>query len=763
MVKTNIAPKSKLEGAVVKVHGVRTGIGFFIDKDGTILTAFSNIRDINTKRTSQDTITVSFHGNDYLADCIRMSPNPELLDVAVLRIRGGTLPPDTSLVPLDNPPLIDVPYLAFHTVGFRPSFDQPIYITGRLVGRVVDAQQGQDVLDIALDDNYSKTILRSMNGSPVFVDGTGDIVGMMVWQGTVKKAKLQVLTMGSLAAFWPKVQRRIDEERALRQIQGIFSFGANGWFTENGFRVFYNSLPLSLRKVTYWDVEHDGARGLIEQVREEDQIIDLVNNISTRRPDIPVSDLVDILPTHEIRFVNRDEELAEACVKYASPFILFDAPSGYGKTELLQAIHRKQFSDHWICISITLGRETRTALDVINMIAAQVQPGLTIATLSLENMSYYLAGALRQQLLNRNAEGVLLLLDNVEELVSTDIEPFLNLFLYGLHTALFGINFRVRVAGRYVASSWDFQDWTKRRINFHIVMLRPFLFQYVKDTVRAFFPAQKELDLRSAYLMQLTGGHPGCMSKIMDLMDFDHSVVDTFIENDQLYKNIVLAVAYEIREAIPEFLREIFDVLSVFRKYNYRILRRVIEEGLIVYEGEVDELEKELISTRLVVRKQGFVQDEIVRRLLANRLQWEEPERFLQVCEIARDIYEECLRDGLSRPEYLAVEWLFQEMHIRYYKAGGVFRLRENSREEMYRVGGPVEEVVRLLVSRPEGNDAQADFRNLIIGAEDWEFQFTVNFFLRKDSYNNQPYEELSAQVNRYLSMYQETPDSIIG
>jgi hypothetical protein len=51
-------------------------------------------------------------------------------------------------------------------------------------------------------------------------------------------------------------------------------------------------------------------------------------------------------------------------------------------------------------------------------------------------------------------------------------------------------------------------------------------------------------------------------------------------------------------------------------------------------------------------------------------------------------------------------------------------------------------------VARPDPKDVMEDFKTLLKDERrNWEFQFALNFFLRGDQYDNEPYEEMLKQV----------------
>ena len=93
------AENDKLCQAVVCVRGVLIGTGFFIGKDGTLLTCFHVIGDKKTGEMAQS-LNILFNKKEYPARCIYASPNPMNLDAAVLQLEEGQLPPGAAILPL---------------------------------------------------------------------------------------------------------------------------------------------------------------------------------------------------------------------------------------------------------------------------------------------------------------------------------------------------------------------------------------------------------------------------------------------------------------------------------------------------------------------------------------------------------------------------------------------------------------------------------------------------------------------------------------
>ncbi len=233
-------------------------------------------------------------------------------------------------------------------------------------------------------------------------------------------------------------------------------------------------------------------------------------------------------------------------------------------------------------------------------------------------------------------------------------------------------------------------------------------------------------------------------------------IIDTMpqAEEEQLtvfqhrYKNVILDAANKILEDIPACLQNVFDVLSVFRRYNFRLLKKIIQNGLIEWNGNAFVLEKELLSTYLVKRENGFITDEITRRLLAVRLRLEDKDWFLLLCEKARDIYQEDLQNAVSSPEIIAIEGLYQELQLGYCDE---VEGREKLRERFFAYNGILRKYLTLLTKHSDHAD---NFANLITRLQDeeseWEFRFAVNFCLRGEQYSEDHYEQLCRQVESF-------------
>lgn len=740
-----MSSRDKLPQNVVRIQqGSAVGTGFFINRDGSLLTCFHVIREKETGKVTDREITVTFNDVEYLADCIFPSPDPQRLDMAILRLKDGHLPHEANLLPLGEWQPGAKQTHEFRTYGFRSEHFEGLHANGEIRG-FTSTKSGRQLLQLGSEAIGAEEIRQGMSGGPVYCDAVEQIVGMLSLR--VKEPGETIpcaIPLGEIAAIWPPIKERLLEEELLKQLPKVLR---DKYFTEESFRLFYESLPLPDRR-KYDELGENKFQALIEQLRNSGEVYDFINYMRGKHPNIPLHKLIELPPVHRINFVNREDELGDACGQFAPPYILFEAPAGYGKTELLKAIEQRHFRDGWLCIFVEVPKDVISAVDLINQLIGKAGYSENLSQLpDTKAMGYTFAGFLEKQLALSDAAGIVLLVDSVERLPEDEIDPFLNDFLFAIWSVIRTL--RIRLAGRYSGFLWQ-----KRAKEFDLTIksLTPFRFRYVKETVRRLLPTQEEPDLCAAHLMHITGGHPGCMAEIIQRIDSSQTAEENFRINQDNYREIVLSVANETRKSIPEKLREIFDILSVFRRYNHRLLQQIIDAGLIKYDGDAAILERALTATYLVTRKDGFIQDEIVRRLLVTKLRWEEPERFVELCEKAKQVYEQDLQTVTSRPEHIAMEGLYHELQLDYYQRDQSQTTRETLQDTFYAESGALRRYLKTLSAKPYASDIKADLKTLLQDENrSWEFRFAVNFFLRGEQYDNEPYKGLLRYIDDFL------------
>ncbi len=463
-------------------------------------------------------------------------------------------------------------------------------------------------------------------------------------------------------------------------------------------------------------------------------------------------------------FINRDAELEKASGIYSAPYLFFTAPSGYGKTDLLRAIEQRHLQANWVCVytETPVGVQSAVALAHVVTNKAGCRDDVAFAPDDdVEDVANILVGYLLAQLQKPDVHGIILLIDSIERLPENDMHAFFNGFLAFMKSRLYKFKLRICLAGDYIGSIWSKHTNVRE---FGPTALPLFSLAHVEDVVLSLLPSHLEPDLYAretelylfiAHVMHATGGHPDGIATVMNELE---TFLPSFQSPERYFtpekvRSIIVPIAQRVRDSLDARLQPIFDVLSVFRRYNYRLLRRMLETGLLHYADGAEKLEEELMSTLLVIRNDGFIQDQSVRHVLATRLRFEEPDYFHTLCRHAITLYTQDLESPYSRrPELIAVEGLYQELRQGYYAGDGGVAARAMLRNDFLAEGGILHKYVKMLLSLPDAPDSKRNLQEFLLEKKDWEFRFAVNFFLREDTYSDKPYEALLQQIELFFS-----------
>ena len=500
----------------------------------------------------------------------------------------------------------------------------------------------------------------------------------------------------------------------------------------------------------------------IERLEFRGRVDELITYIREFNPEIDFDDSVLSTPASptKIEFMNRFTEVQYITNQLWSPaYLLISAPKGYGKTRLLEVVKAQFQRQEWFCVHCALDKnKTYSVEDLVTLILKSIGVELQKINFDLlksaQDYGFLIAQWIVRRLKNIDAYGTLLLIDQVEVLEDNVAEELLNYVIpslnEGLHSANYPDQLRVIISGCYV-SNWE----QLSEIPLKLMQVTPFRFPVVQQTVKRFMANNKQnLSPKSvqeiaSHIMHLTGGHPGCMVQLLKEYPPGWPAEAYFIgQEEQHYERIIKPVLNEIREHIPINLRDIFDTLSVVRRFNNRFLKHAIDTRLIKWPGSKSEyeLEDELIRTHLITRTAGFLHDAITQRLLSIRLRKTDLDYFITVTEEAVKFYEESIQDpGVSRPDILAVELLFQHLQYLHYTDQG-------GEKEIIAL---VPKVSKQLVAGRDACGLIRSWADLLIN--DWEFRFEFNYLLRKEVYNHEtPYKNLIKRVKSCGDLHSE-------
>lgn len=452
-----------------------------------------------------------------------------------------------------------------------------------------------------------------------------------------------------------------------------------------------------------------------------------------------------------VPFVNQEEKIEIILSSYTSSYHLLDAPAGYGKTALLRKIEQELRKTH-LCGYFSVDEDRQTLPKLIKAMFDKFDFGELPKNKSPERLVADLGNFVKQER-NKNTEmqGVVFLIDleKSDKLSSSSlIKDLFKIFIPRMQRSLGSDNFflssssrfRIVISGRYLTS---LEDVKSTSLPFHIHKLSLFSYRILLLLARIYFKgniSEDDIKTISSHIMSLSGGHPGYMAALLEKYKEGCPPPDEFLEG---YKEDIRKIGNEkighIFENIDEELRDIMKLLSPCRRFDYLFLRRFIEKGLIQADDAYDLADK-LTNAYLIVRKDGFLQDDITRRLLAIRLYQNDPEKFVEICQTAKEIYTDVLSTSkTTRPEIIVIELLYQELQLAYCQQ------KQNS-EETFSIA--VNNNLNILIADRDVYEMIDNFVEALMN--DWEFQFVLNYFQRKDTYSDGPYQSLRQQINEF-------------
>ncbi len=468
-------------------------------------------------------------------------------------------------------------------------------------------------------------------------------------------------------------------------------------------------------------------------------------------------------------FVNRRKEIEDI---YRQSSFLFqtwaiDGPAGYGKTTLileLKGHYEREKSKTWACAYVKIPRGITWGMvklgnELARSCGLPVFKGRPHPDPSI--IGQEVAGLILRSEKMRGAiiKGIAVFFDNVDVLDQDGLKALTQL-IEGMRQGLQASGywksetnlFRVFLAGRHICT--QLQDLATP------YTLSPFSFDAIKESVAEHalrtgsFVDNNEI---SAQLLFLTGGHPGAMADLLKQMaQKSFATAYDILDEERESGHLVEALVQDVES---DFLRrggtrEVFGILkllSVFRRYREWVLDSLIgREGFLEWNGTALDLERALQETRLITKKQGYLVDEITRRLLVIHLRGRNCAQsqglFCRLCREAIVLYESRLRTTW-KPELIAIEWLYQKLQCNLFCG-----TESESTPLAEDIEVAVDHVLETLSSMEEG---PARISEDLIGElnSDWEFQFLYNLLVCKReacTYTTVPYEALVKRMQSF-------------
>jgi len=363
----------------------------------------------------------------------------------------------------------------------------------------------------------------------------------------------------------------------------------------------------------------------------------------------------------EIRaaFANREEELRYILSPFSKPFVVINAPAGYGKSYLLiEAQRRLQGEGRWAIIWIECHGDD-AEITLMEQIARSLGFAETVRTLA------DLAPIVGKSLDYTMADGLILFFDALDRWKKEPGPPveWLPVAEFVKGKLLMGLNeiiirrrkeFRGIFAGRYIAN-WaeDFPlPYSELNLSpFNKEVIRMFIMETMhrwRETggIEREYSAG-ELERFAEEVLDMTGGHPGAIAKIVQNVAEERRfdiILDLYFapENKRaLFKTFVSPEIPDLLEGVPSPLQETFQVVSVFRGFNSATLDALLDAGYLRrWDKDGWGLYREMLKTHLVESDQPLSHDRILQRVLSAKMRFENPDQYKDLHRFAVDLYD---------------------------------------------------------------------------------------------------------------------------
>jgi hypothetical protein len=249
------------------------------------------------------------------------------------------------------------------------------------------------------------------------------------------------------------------------------------------------------------------------------------------------------------------------------------------------------------------------------------------------------------------------------------VQKIIEIFLPAMSSVVIAknqnIQWRFIFSGRYI-SEWD-NKITRKNIPLIAYELKLFEPHTIAETIHNYAkerekkPTYEEVQKIASLTLHFTGGHPKCMVPIIK-DGLDELIEDVLNKEKKYYQETMLPVIEDIKEHIPDVYNTA-ETLSVVRKITRNLLDEFIRTKLVKgYQSKFD-IEEKILSTSIFHRNEHFLEDAIIRKILAIHLRHYNASRFKEICQIVISCYLNELIDSESlEPATLAVELLFLEL-----------------------------------------------------------------------------------------------------
>jgi hypothetical protein len=535
----------------------------------------------------------------------------------------------------------------------------------------------------------------------------------------------------------------------------------------------------SLLNVDYDDLLEQECAGkmreLIFYLRRRARLAELIVRLRELRPSIAWETMVEevtaqeetaVVHTHPIPFTSRDKESQLIQSPLSPAYFILDAPSGFGKTALLQQLHA-HFRDHgWLSAYAAIDSHS-TLPDLVKALADD----LAVTPLLAQDhdsrpWGMRFGAALQNHWDELNKEGLVLLIDLDERAPHTIAAELIDSFIPQVQSCMRALRFfarkhnrfRIVLAGRKLAPP----PKTKVPIPLAILSLPPFSFDMVRETTRHYLEhlAEETLDQLSAHVFHLTGGHPGSVAQVLAMFRRYGGTPDFFVAHYALrvWQEALRPAVDELAVSLGSHYN-ILSELSVLRSLNYAVFPQLLDEThFSATPLNAIALADELTTAYLLNRDGRFLKDSQTRRLFVIQRYHQDPQTFARRCQHAQAICAaELSKDKVQAPEVWMIEYLFQYLQQHAYAPDAA--QRRKIRDDFFTVQAPT--ALRLFAETHSVRHPREKYEALRQQLDaDWEFQFAINYYLRDEQFADaNAYGRLQQQISGHFFAQTKSSD----
>lgn len=485
-------------------------------------------------------------------------------------------------------------------------------------------------------------------------------------------------------------------------------------------------------------------------------------------------------------FANRDDECKKVFRKPVFRKFLFEGPPGSGKTALLhrlEAIAKDQddplnpVNMAWYGAHIQISDGDEWFYDFIQNMQEALEESWEYDKTDYEGCGDTVGFRLALSAKRRKSQGLYMLFDLMHDvrpgndIVEVLSEAFVPAMVQALEREApeFGVTRPYTIAITCRSLRRTTRDrLSPRKTGWSLQKLEPLDYSVTVDICHQLHKEIGAIGVDAvgfaADLYFYSMGYPNLMKRILTAFtDSRQSPRQFFMLQQDNLRKIVREEAETVRSHIPEHFRQQMDTLSLFRRYDRDIIRHYLvnrrhgsssnvastlsslELGSQVFDLQ-DEMKYEGLAESLI-NKANVFEARLHRKLLAANISFRATDTFQRLAIDAVDFTKRGINHGTEHHHIEnAVEYVHQFLQQGMLQAHDPAVRKERYDQFFAKV---IPETVELL---SEGRDRRAvlrDFREELDG--DAEMQFLINYYLREDIYNEDPFEKLFRYLGKMI------------